>query len=297
LNELFTISIAGLRFRVRSEPGLSVDQPDALYRQFFNSQVETDLQMAITLTTEPEPDWSSQPVLFDTGETWSAFRINRRIGLRLPNRKAPGYLWATSLSESYEDATVHCSSLMINKGPGLKGVITNPVHYPLDQILAMFHFSAHRGLIVHAAGISRGDVGVFCAGRSGAGKTTLMQQWRGIESVFGLSDDRIVIREIDGSFRLFGTPWAGEGRIASHGDVRLKSLAFIHHGEHNEIRPISPEVALKQLLPTSSILWFDRPALERALSLCHDLVQTVPAFEIHCRPDPPATELINQLFD
>ncbi len=296
MNQSFSISIAGLRLSVQSEPGFGVEQPDALYQPFFNSQVTTDLQMAITLTTEPEPDWSSRPILFDTGETWSAYDLDQRIGLRLPNRKAPGYLWATSLSEDFERATVHCSSLLIDENRGTRGVITNPVHYPLDQILAMFYFSAHRGLIVHAAGIARGSVGVFCAGRSGAGKTTLMRQWRDVSGIRGLSDDRIVIREIGGNFRLFGTPWAGEGRIASHGDVGLNALAFIHHGEKNEIQPISPMAALKQLLPTSSILWFHRAALERTLALCHDLVQAIPAFEIHCRPDPSAADLVNQLF-
>jgi len=292
LTESFSLSIAGLRFSVRSESGYEVEHPDALYRPFLNAEFPSDLLMNVMISAEPEPDWSSQEILFDTGEAWTAYRLENGIGIYFPYSKDPGFLWTAQLSENFDQVTVHCSSLMITEN----NRIANPVHYPLDQILAMFHFSAHRGLIVHAAGIARGDIGVFCAGRSGAGKTTLMRQWKDVSGIRGLSDDRIVVREIDGAFRFFGTPWAGEGQVAAYGDVALKALAFIHHGSENCIRPISPASALKQLMPTSSILWFDRSSLEKTLSFCHDLVETIPAFEIHCRPDPSAADLIDQLL-
>jgi len=292
----FDLSIADLRFSVGIPSGFAVEEHDPLYLPFLNLETPTNLGIDITISCGPEPDWTSLPLLFDTQETWTAHRLGSDILLRMPNASEPGYLWTVLLTGDFKQATVYCSPLMIEDPLNAPGLITNPIHYPLDQILAMFHFSAHRGLIIHAAGVARGDSGVFCAGRSGAGKTTLMRQWRDVPDLMGLSDDRVVLREIDGRFRLFGTPWAGEGKVASPLDTDLHALAFVHHGDKNEIRPIAPRAALEQLLPTSSVLWFDPTALDRTLTLCHDLVQTIPAYEVCCRPDPSAATLVNQLL-
>jgi len=292
----FDLSIAGLRFSVGIPSGFAVKENDPLYPPFLDSSIPTNLDIEITISCEPEPDRASLPLLFDTQETWTAHRLGEDILLRMPNASEPGYLWTVRMAGDFKQATVYCSPLMIEDPHNAPELITNPIHYPLDQILAMFHFSAHRGLIIHAAGVSRGNIGVFCAGRSGAGKTTLMRQWRNIPDLCGLSDDRVILREIDGRFRLFGTPWAGEGQVASPLDANLHTLAFVHHGRQNDIRPISPREALHQLLPTSSILWFEQAALDRTLTLCHDLVNSIPAFEVHCRPDPSAAILIDQLL-
>lgn len=290
------LSIAGLRFSVQAPPGYRVVNRDLIYPPFLNSSVETDLKVDVDISLEEPPDVSDLPILFDTEETWTAYRLDGDILFRLPSEHEPGYLWAARLAGDFKTATVHCSPLMIEGPQSNPDRITNPVHYPLDQILSMYLFSAHQGIIVHAAGIARKGAGIFCAGRSGAGKTTLMRQWHGTPGIQGLSDDRVVIRSMGGDYRLFGTPWAGEGQIAAHGDVGLRALTFIHHGECNEIRPIGPASALKQLMATASILWFDREALQRTMSFCQDLVEDLPAYEIHFRPEPGAADLIDQIL-
>lgn len=290
------LSIAGLRFSVAAPPDYRVVNRDLIYPPFLNSSVNTDLKVDVDISLDQPPDVSDLPILFDTEETWTAYRLGSDILFRLPSEHEPGYLWVARLREDLKAATVFCSPLMIESPQSKPDRITNPVHYPLDQILSMYLFSAHQGIIVHAAGIARGDVGIFCAGRSGAGKTTLMRQWHGTPRIQGLSDDRVVVRSIDSEYRLFGTPWAGEGRVSNHGDVGLRALTFIHHGERNEIRPIGPVSALKQLMATASILWFDREAVERTMSFCQDLVEGLPAYEIHFRPEPGAAGLIDDLL-
>lgn len=281
---------------MRIPQGYRIVDRDLIYPPFLNSSAQTDLNVDVEVSLKPPPDVSNLPVLFDTGETWTAYRLGGDILFQLPSEHQPGYLWATRLSDDLKRATVYCSPLMIEDQHNEPDLITNPVHYPLDQILAMYLFSAHQGIIIHAAGIAREGVGIFCAGRSGAGKTTLMRQWHGTPGIQGLSDDRVVVRSIGGEYRLFGTPWAGEGRVAAHGDVGLRALTFIHHGERNEIKPVGPASALKQLMATASILLFDRRALERTMSFCQDLVEDVPAYEIHFRPEPGAASLIEELL-
>lgn len=297
MSHAFDLKIAGLRLSVDCPPNTRIVHYNPLYRDFIDSAAASDLEIRVEISLEPEPEHRGLPLLFDTGETWKAYRIGEDILLRLPNPAEAGYFWTFRLKGDFSEATVYCSPLMIEDGVEGPVCIINPVHYPLDQLLAMFHFSIHRGLIVHAAGIARKEAGIFCAGRSGAGKTTLMRQWRDAPGIRGLSDDRIIVREIEGVFRLFGTPWAGDGKIAAADEVDLRAMAFIHHSEENRIEPIAPGLALQQLLPTSSILWFHRGALERSLALAHNLVEKIPCFNIHCKPDPSAIELIDQLLD
>ena len=281
---------------MRTPQGYRIVDRDLIYQPFLNSSAQIDLNVDVEISLKPPPDVSNLPVLFDTGETWTAYHLGGDILFQLPSEHEPGYLWATRLSGDLKSATVYCSPLMIEDQQNHPDLITNPVHYPLDQILAMYLFSAHQGIIIHAAGIAREGVGIFCAGRSGAGKTTLMRQWHGTPGIQGLSDDRGVARSIGGEYRLFGTPWAGEGRVAAVGDAGLRALTFIHHGERNEIKPIGPASALKQLMATASILLFDRRALEGTMSFCQDLVEDVPAYEIHFRPEPGAASLIEELL-
>ncbi|MCP4654453.1 MAG: hypothetical protein GY856_03430, partial [bacterium] len=174
--------------------------------------------------------------------------------------------------------------------------LTNPLHYPLDQLLAAFVLAPHRGMVVHAAGICRGGRGIFLAGRSGAGKSTVMRLIADRRELVGLSDDRVVVRRVEGSTLVYGTPWAGEAGVAARRSAPLAAIVFLHHAATNELRPIPGREALRQLVPTASILWFDRRRMEQALSFCEQLVEQVPAYELRFRPEPDAIELLDRLL-
>ncbi len=298
MNEL---TIGGLRFALEHPPGLEPVEDDATYESFLAPGSPADLETSVSLTLDPAPDVAGLPVLFDTEETWTAYRDGDAVVLRL--RGAGGaahYLWQARLAPAADGGsghriTVHCGNQLVErKGDTLE--LRNPLHYPLDQLLLMFLLALQQGVIVHAAGLARAGRGVFLAGRSGAGKTTFMRQCTGRADLEGLSDDRVIAREIDGSLKLFGTPWAGEGRVAVNRRADLAAVAFLHQSRRNELRPIGAAAAFQQLLATVSILWFDRERMEAATSFCERLVSSVPCYELHFRPEPGAADLLNQLI-
>ncbi len=303
--------IGGLRFAIDPLSGIELIERDPLYRAFSSGAAAdggiadreitardiTARDITVTLTLDPAPDLSHLPVLFDTEEAWTAFTDQGDIILRLRSAAGPrDPLWVARLSgEPIARVTVHCGpGLLERRGDAV--VLNSPLHYPLDQLLMMFALPAADGLLVHAAGLARGAKGVFCAGVSGAGKTTLMSCRGDHSELLGLSDDRVIVRWIEGVPRLFGTPWAGEGRVAENHHVELAAVMFIHQSRRHELRRIDAREALDQLLATVSILWFDRARMERAMSNCQRLVESLPCYELHFRPDPEALDLLDAVI-
>jgi len=107
-----------------------------------------------------------------------------------------------------------------------------------------------------------------------------------------LSDDRMIVRKIDGNFKAYGTPWPGDAGIAVNKSVPLRAMLFLHRGKQNEIRELTPQQALEQLLPVASIPWYDRDVLPDILDFCDDLITNVPSYELHFRPEPGVVDLL-----
>ncbi len=285
----FELSIGGLCFSANLPDGLRLVEDDPDYLDFLDhaAALPGEARLPVTLTLDEPPEIAGLPAVFDAG-TWSAHRAGAETILRL---RSPGdedsFLWLARIEPTR--VTVHCGSRLVDRRRD-ETVLQNPLHYPLDQLLAMFALAPLQGLICHAAGIVHDGAGILLAGRSGAGKTTFMRLTAGRPEIEGLSDDRLVVRRVDGRTLVYGTPWAGEGRVAVNRAVPLKALVFLHQATRNELRPIAASAALAQLLPVASILWFDRERMEQTTALCGELVETLPSYELHFRPEGSAVD-------
>ena len=105
-----------------------------------------------------------------------------------------------------------------------------------------------------------------------------------------------MIREIDGGFRAFGTPWAGTGLVASRDGAELAAIAFLHQAPATRLERIGPEAALGQLLRTASIPWFDGDGMTRSLAVCERLLARVPTYDLHFRKHEEVGEVISGLL-
>ncbi len=302
MSDRFELQIGGLGFELAVPSGHRLVERDTVYAPFLARGLPAARdRIAVSLTLDPAPEPSELEVLFDTEETWVAFGDGRDVLLRMRSTGGSrGYLWWVRLvgaraGEVFEEVLIHCGERLIERR-GAVVELTNPLHYPLDQLLMMFALPSQPGALIHAAGLARRGRGVFCAGVSGAGKTTFMRLCAERSDLEGLSDDRVIVRRVAGDLRLFGTPWAGEGRVAANRSVDLAAVAFLHKAENNELRSIGPVEALTQLLATASILWFDRQRVVKAMAFCESLVTNLPCYELHFRPDTDVVELLDELI-
>lgn len=285
---VFTVglTIAGVRLFIQSRhselPG-SLDPP---YLPFTGYDLDYSSSISVDLLVDTLTDTGRLRKVFDSNESWSlltdesSFFIIMNpadLGSRQP-------VWVAEVAKSFERATVHCGEMLVEYHDG-EIRVSSPVCYPLDQILLMHHLSGRSGVIVHGAGISINSKGYVFAGRSGAGKSTIT----GILNSAGcsdiLSDDRVIVRDIEDTVRVFGTPWPGEGGYASNSNVPLSGIFLLTKGEQNSITEINRRNAVERLLPVLSIPWYDKESLSGILTFCDLLLAKIPVYDLIFRPD------------
>jgi hypothetical protein len=246
------------------------------------------------LQLDPGPDTDRLPQLFATGSSWVAFQDGAAIVLEMRLESSSELLWRARFEPALPAVTVHCGARLVQQTQGQVRVV-NPLHYPLDQLLVIYLMATRQGLLVHAAGVRAGDQGLVLAGRSGVGKTTIMSLLG--HSYLGLSDDRVMVRSVDSTILAYGTPWAGEGRVAAATAVPLRAIAFLHQARQMRVVPLAPADAVRQLLPAASILWYDRERMAEALGFIDHLLNRIPAYELHFRPEPGVIDLVSELLE
>lgn len=175
------------------------------------------------------------------------------------------------------------------------GAPVYPLEYPLGELVILSLLARGRGVELHGFGMvdSRGEGHLFL-GPSGAGKTTMARLWEHAEGVEILNDDRIVVRQVGGRLWIYGTPWHGEGRLASPARAPLTRIYFLRHGMSNLLVPLKNAEAVGRLFSYSFPAFYSPTALDFALSFLETVVQVVPCYELRFLPDPTAVEFLRE---
>jgi len=277
------ISIADVVLAVNPRGRAVSSDSDPVYDRFRASPVSSPAdQIRVDVTPQPVPAAEiarCQPV-FDSQQSWSLWRDgpDRLLVMQPPSFAEP--LWTARLNAEFTRVEIGCRAV----APTARVQPFYPVRYPLDQLLLMHYLAGHAGFIIHAAGIVIAGRGYVFPGRSGAGKTTLTRQLATRSDWLPLSDDRVIVRELNGEFRVYSTPWPGEAGLAVNRGVPLGGMFFLQQAAADGIRDLAPAAALAQLLPVATIPWYDEALLGPVLSVCDRLMTAVPAAQISFRP-------------
>ncbi len=285
------LGIAGVRFVISRAPSLRLWAGNSLYLPFLKSTPGNGekAKIAVSLRFDGFPPLDGLKKIYDTGESWSLHRDEKNFWICMAPPQHAEPFWIARFDHKVNRATVFCRSVL--PGPGKKKAhLELPVMYPLDQLLLMHFLAWRRGILTHAAGVvSKGRSFIF-TGASGAGKSTFSELLA--EAGIGklLSDERMIVREMAGTMRAFGTPWAGTAGIARSGDAPLAGIFFLKHAPGNHIEKLAPGDALDRLLPLLSVPWYDPDTLSRIIAFAKRLVARVPAYEMGFTPDRSAID-------
>ncbi len=291
MNQINALHTAGVTFHLTSPIPIVSRDTLGVYDTFLQTDdiPYGDPAVEVRLHADCYSGPAPRKEIFDSENSWSVFRDDEIRHIVGGGGADPD--WIARLHPGFLEADVYCGAPMLAEADGIR-VIRNPVSLPLDLILTMYVLSACEGAIVHGAGAVINGKGFLMPGQSGAGKTTISQLFSAGGEGILLSDDRVVVRKLGDGYVLFGTPWAGDARIALNESAPLRGILFLVQALENEIRPISMTDAFERMMAVTSIPWYDAEVIPPLLSFCESLAGEVPVYELRFRRDESVVDLL-----
>jgi len=232
--------------------------------------------------------------IFDSGGNWRLFRSDGKLIFHLylsPSNPIPDKI--AVLESNFKSVDIY-----FKKKPEIPSITTptiNPFQYPLDELLIINLLSLGLGVLVHACGIRIKGRGIIFPGTSGAGKSTLANLGKSKKDFTILSDDRIIIRKIDGRFWIYGTPWHGNAQVHSPERAPLERIFFLNHALENWAKGIKRIDATSKLMVCSFPPFWSKEGMEFTLEFIDELTKEVPCYELDFLPDKSVFDLINSI--
>ena len=138
---------------------------------------------------------------------------------------------------------------------------------------------AYDAIMIHGAAIAVKDASYVFCGKSGVGKTTHIQKWLEQNSnAFVINGDKPIIRLIDGTFYVCGTPWSGKEHMNTNTMVPLKSILFMTRSEDNAVARIDFSQAFPRML-NQIHRHKDMEKLQKALVLVERMKDSVQFYD------------------
>jgi hypothetical protein len=159
--------------------------------------------------------------------------------------------------------------------------------WSIDTLIRIVHsleLASTGGFLLHAASAIRNGKAYIFTGPSGAGKTTISRLAPASAAL--LTDEISYIRAEAGSFRAWGTPFAGElGTPGPNVSAPVAALYFLEHGPQNRTDRLAPADALRSLM--KNILFFadDSRLVEGIFETAHRFLENTEAFRLAFVPD------------
>lgn len=187
------------------------------------------------------------------------------------------------------------ADFIIYTRPNQEGSIS-PLEYPVADLALSGHININKiGIMLHSACISLKGKAYLFAGVSGAGKSTMSEIWQQDGEAEVLTDERVLIRKLNGNIWAFGTPWHGTSEIHKNMGAPVEKIFFIRHGKENRSILISKTDAVNRLVVRCFPTFWNREGMEFALEFCSLVAQTKGCHDFQFVPDHSAASFVRKL--
>ena len=148
------------------------------------------------------------------------------------------------------------------------------------------------GLMIHASAVVVDGKAYLFSAPCGTGKSTHTKLWL---KVFGdramiLNDDKPALRQEDGVWYAYGTPWSGKYDLNVNVRVPVAGIAMLERAETNSIEPFTGTKAILAVLEQTA-----RPGTVegrgKLLEVVDRLLKTVPVWKLRCNMDESAVRV------
>ena len=281
------LCIGGITIAITCDaPDLTLDVPGAT-NDFLVNGVDPDVKVKTTWGNLSREPYGKK--VFDSGALWQLYHDNGSFLFRFTS---PTF-GLTPYKEAAFGQDFKSGEICLHRPIFEHNQRVYPLEYPLDELVITNLLAKGSGAEIHACGvIDPLNNGHLFVGQSGAGKTTMARLWQKAEGVEILSDDRIILRRIDGTLWMYGTPWHGEAKLASPNRTPLKQIYFLEKGLVNELILLSSLDAMGRLFASSFIPFYFSSAVEFTLGFFQEITKGIPCYKLKFIPDEKVVEFI-----
>lgn len=256
-------------------------------KKFIVEEVEPNIKLWVSWSELCEE--ISGEKIFDSGLLWKLYELN---GFYLFRFASPA-LGSSPYKIAKMQKDFKCGEVFLHRPYFDPGLAVYPLEYPLDELLFINFLAMGKGVEIHASGvIDLFGQGHLFVGQSGAGKTMMANLWKDAPGITVLSDDRIILRKMENTIWMYGTPWHGEAGLASPAKALLTGIYFLEHGEENKLVLHKPAPSLGRLFACIFPPFYSREGVDFTLGFLEDVVRKVPCYELRFKPDKSVVELI-----
>lgn len=163
-----------------------------------------------------------------------------------------------------------------------------------NALMMMFAFSGSLkgALLIHASAIRKNEYGYAFIAKSGTGKSTHTGLWiKHISDCDLLNDDNPIIRIINDTPYLYGSPWSGKTPCYRKIKTKLGAITRIERANKNVIEKLKPTEAFASLLPCCSTMKWDSKIYNAICNNVINVIEKVDVYTLYCLPDKNAAIL------
>lgn len=282
--EVTHLRIAGISIELRYlEASLHRELVDPISR-FIVPPEQAEVSLTVErLAGAPRGDGR---LLFESGGVWRLFEAAG--GYRVECHAA--MFGEAPYKIALFDRSFTRGRILLREGTDLPEM--HPLDYPLDEVLLANLLGRRRGIEFHGCGLIDRGRGHLLVGQSGAGKTTSARLWSVDPSVEIVSDDRVIVRSIDGRLRMFGTPWHGEAELSTPASAPLAGIYLLAQAPATELVDLHPAAAAAALFGCTFPPFYDAESLAFTLEILDQIVHSVPVRELRFTPDASAVACV-----
>ena len=248
---------------------------DRLHRSFLHAGGDPVLRLSVAPLDRGVP--AGGVVTFDSGLGWRVVETTR--GWSFVSLRAGRPYHAMAIDRTWRTGTV-----FLPKQLRVGARRPFPVAHPWEMLLFTTLLAHADGAIVHATAMAVDGAGWVFAGPHRAGKSTLARLFKPRPGATVLNDDRVAIRRVDGSWHVFGTPWAGSARLNADTSAPIRAMCLIRHGRATKPARLTPAQAAPRLLARCLHPYWDRAAASSLLDTIARLVAEIPCYDFPFNP-------------
>lgn len=168
-----------------------------------------------------------------------------------------------------------------------------------NALMLIFAFagSQRKTLLIHASLVRKDGFGYAFIAKSGTGKSTQVSMWlRHIPGCDLMNDDNPVVRIINDTPYIYGSPWSGKTPCYRDVKARLGAITRIDRASENSVEKLPPVQAFASILPSCSSMKWDGDIFNSICDTVTQIVETTGIYILHCLPNREAAEVCHQMI-